>query len=164
MIIIQSDPCPEGRIHQLISKIWNNSVPFSFSKTVLNASSIMSTKPCVIKGANKFVTVTQSPVLLFVSLFICCVFFFVCVCKCFWCLCVNEQHLQEGRKAQQYLDQCWKQMENVSAEGGREGGRKRNVVYGKYSLLGTASCVHLAQRMNEMLTEVTKRQIASAFF
>lgn len=34
-------------------------------------------------------------------------FFSVYVCKI-------EQHLQEGRKAQQYLDQCWKQMDNVS--------------------------------------------------
>lgn len=33
------------------------------------------------------------------------------------CACV--QHLQEGRKAQQYLDQCWKQMDNVSVAGGR---------------------------------------------
>ena len=41
------------------------------------------------------------------------------------CVCVCEQHLQEGRKAQQYLDQCWKQMDNVSREGGREGERER---------------------------------------
>lgn len=27
---------------------------------------------------------------------------------------VISQHLQEGRKAQQYLDMCWKQMDNVS--------------------------------------------------
>lgn len=30
-----------------------------------------------------------------------------------WCF----QHLQEGRKAQQYLDMCWKQMDNVSLGG-----------------------------------------------
>lgn len=35
------------------------------------------------------------------------------------CVCVYEQHLQEGRKAQQYLDHSWKQMDNVSVEGGR---------------------------------------------
>lgn len=34
-------------------------------------------------------------------------------------VCVYEQHLQEGRKAQQYLDHCWKQMDNVSVEAGR---------------------------------------------
>lgn len=38
------------------------------------------------------------------------------------CPCGNEQHLQEGRKAQQYLDQCWKQMDNVS---GKEEGKGR---------------------------------------
>lgn len=26
----------------------------------------------------------------------------------------RKMHLQEGRKAQQYLDMCWKQMDNVS--------------------------------------------------
>lgn len=26
----------------------------------------------------------------------------------------DQQHLQEGRKTQQYLDQCWKHMDNVS--------------------------------------------------
>ncbi len=26
----------------------------------------------------------------------------------------DKQHLQEGRKTQQYLDQCWKHMDNVS--------------------------------------------------
>lgn len=47
----------------------------------------------------------------------------ICVCVCvFTCvcvyLCVCVQHLQEGRKAQQHLDQCWKQMDNVSVEEG----------------------------------------------
>ena len=49
----------------------------------------------------------------------------MCACACARacacaCACVNEQHLQEGRKAQQYLDHCWKQMDNVSEEGGME--------------------------------------------
>lgn len=30
------------------------------------------------------------------------------------CILSDQQHLQEGRKAQQYLDQCWKHMDNVS--------------------------------------------------
>lgn len=49
-------------------------------------------------------------------------YFFV---SCVLCVsvCVNEQHLQEGRKAQQYLDHCWKQMDNVSEE---EEGRRKN--------------------------------------
>lgn len=48
---------------------------------------------------------------------------YLCVCVCVYlcvCLlvCVCVQHLQEGRKAQQHLDQCWKQMDNVSVEEG----------------------------------------------
>ncbi len=30
------------------------------------------------------------------------------------CVLSDKQHLQEGRKTQQYLDQCWKHMDNVS--------------------------------------------------
>uniref|UniRef100_A0A3P9QIZ9 Formin binding protein 1-like n=1 Tax=Poecilia reticulata TaxID=8081 RepID=A0A3P9QIZ9_POERE len=35
-------------------------------------------------------------------------------------LCGNEQHLQEGRKAQQFLDHCWKQMDNSKKKFERE--------------------------------------------
>jgi hypothetical protein len=41
----------------------------------------------------------------------------VIIFVCLFCLFAdgyNLQHLQEGRKAQQYLDMCWKQMDNVS--------------------------------------------------
>lgn len=51
--------------------------------------------------------------------FLCKCLLFVCVCLC---MCVYEQHLQEGRKAQQHLDHCWKQMDNVSKEEGGGGG------------------------------------------
>lgn len=72
-----------------------------------------------------------SPVILCMCIWMCsyihCVFP-VFLCKCvlvvcmFVCTCVYEQHLQEGRKAQQYLDHCWKQMDNVSEGGGWEEG------------------------------------------
>uniref|UniRef100_A0A3Q3MPA2 F-BAR domain-containing protein n=1 Tax=Mastacembelus armatus TaxID=205130 RepID=A0A3Q3MPA2_9TELE len=47
------------------------------------------------------------------------------------CVCVNEQHLQEGRKAQQYLDHCWKQMDNSKRkfERGCRGAEKSQVTY-----------------------------------
>lgn len=47
---------------------------------------------------------------------------FLSVFVSYICACV--QHLQEGRKAQQYLDQCWKQMDNVSVAGGAAGTEK----------------------------------------
>lgn len=62
---------------------------------------------------------------IFMCIFLCfcvnvlCVSLSVCVCVVF------EQHLQEGRKAQQYLDHCWKQMDNVSVEGERGGGKEK---------------------------------------
>lgn len=69
-------------------------------------------------------------------------------------VCVCEQHLQEGRKAQQYLDHCFKQMENVSVEA-----VGRRSVQCKYSVLATGFVSYLfVGRMREMLTKVTKRQ------
>ncbi|KAI3368490.1 hypothetical protein L3Q82_025507 [Scortum barcoo] len=37
-----------------------------------------------------------------------------------FCLAFLKRHLQEGRKAQQYLDQCWKQMDNSKRKFERE--------------------------------------------
>lgn len=58
------------------------------------------------------------------------------VCVCHMCVRVCVQHLQEGRKAQQYLDQCWKQMDNVSVAGGRSRHAKGGEIGGwcKYSV------------------------------
>ncbi|XP_032436425.1 formin-binding protein 1-like [Xiphophorus hellerii] len=43
----------------------------------------------------------------------------------------RKHHLQEGRKAQQFLDHCWKQMDNVSL-----GVEERERVYGKHFSVG----------------------------
>lgn len=71
-----------------------------------------------LNTTDKRVTV-QSLCLCVYGCFIPCFFLFVS----YVCACV--QHLQEGRKAQQYLEQCWKQMDNVSVAGGRSRHKKR---------------------------------------
>lgn len=83
------------------------------------ASAHFSTHDCIVYCVtvkSSHVAYVHMNVLLYTLFFI---FFPVFLYKCLVCVCVYEQHLQEGRKAQQYLDHSWKQMDNVSVEGGR---------------------------------------------
>lgn len=84
---------------------------------------------------------------------------FLSVFVSYICACV--QHLQEGRKAQQYLDQCWKQMDNVSVAGGGAGTEKGGQigVWCKYSV-STGRLKH----PKKMLTGVTQFQTRGPCF